>query len=166
VVGASAQYIEPTIRSYLIETGHEHERERAKSCDRRALVAIVSNRLSFKKRGASIERMFNAFFGVPPWPSEDVRSDLLDLVLVRHMIVHGRGEEVGGGGPGEYGKQLRYPGLLIVTSYGEFTTCRIDPPQALAFYGHALRALKAQVEHLRKELVDDDRWMRRSIPQD
>jgi hypothetical protein len=158
LVGSAARQREAALRKYLTENGKDTDKAEARTCDLIALVRMAKNRLSFRRDGASINGIFGAMFGCSPWPSDDVRDIILDLVLVRVVIVHSGSADVGIGGVGGYAKQLRRSDVFTIRSYGEFTTYRIDPLKALHLYHEALVALQSQAHHLREQLVTSTRW--------
>lgn len=158
ILGLASHHRQAALRRFFGKHGSTDERARAATCDLPALIGMARRRLSFKKQGAPIERIFSVLFGCSPWPSDGVRDVVLDLVLIRHMIVHAGGAEAGIGRTRQYAAQLRRTEVLTVRAYGEYSTYHVDPWKALLLYRDAMVALESLLHHLRKELVESDRW--------
>jgi hypothetical protein len=118
------------------------------ACDIPALVQMAKRRVDFRKKGTRLERLFQVTFGCSPWPDTDTRTTINDLVLVRQVIVH-----QGGGDLGSYANQVCRPGVFTVRSYDDLKTYWLAHLNVLILYRDALVALKAQLEHLERTLL-------------
>jgi hypothetical protein len=153
LVGSAARNKESALRRHLAKNADEAAQTRIRRSDIFALVQLAKSRVSFERNAAPLDGIFRAMFDCVVWPSEEVRKVLLDLYLVRNMIAHTGGADVGIGGEGGYAKQLRRADVFVVRSYGEFSAYHLDPLKALLFFQDALVAVRDLFEHLRKHLA-------------
>ncbi len=159
LVGLAVHHREDALRKYLGTVGKPEQRAQVRNSDLPTLSRIARNHVSFKDQGARIDRFFKALFGCSPWPSEEVRSTVMDLVLVRSFIVHSGSAEVGIGRAGEYAAQIWRAGVLTLKSYSEFHIYRLDAQGALGLYTEAMKAISTLFYRLREQLVANDDWL-------
>jgi hypothetical protein len=138
---------ESVVRHYFSQHGSPDERRISETCDLRTLIRMARRRLTFKKRGAGIERLFGVLFGISPWHSEDGFRTISDLILVRNVFVH-EGDSV----LGEHATQAHRRGLFVSRTYGEFKVYSVNYDTTLLFLRDAIIALKDQSEYVRREI--------------
>lgn len=147
LVGAAAREREVELRKHLIKGLTEQERTTVMTCDIPVLVQMAKRRVDFRKEGARLEGLFQVMFGCSPWPDIDTLTTINDLVLVRQVIVH-----QGGGDLGSYANQVRQPGLFTVRDYQGLKVYWLAHLQVLILYREALSALNAQLQYLERVL--------------
>ena len=145
------------LRKYFAEEGHDHEKKISHDCDLGTLITMAKRRLSFQKDGARIIMLFNVLFAMPPWPSDETRHTILDLVLLRNIFVH-EGPAVLGG----HAEQARRPGLFSTKKYGDLPTIyHVEHFQVLVLLRDAFVGMKSQADYLRQKLSEQDQWQER-----
>ena len=157
LVSLGAQCRERTVRKQLWKDGNEV----ALSCETPDLVKLVRDRVSYKKGGKRLNNLFHLILGCSVWPSDKVRDDALDLVLLRNMIVHGDGRDWSQDGvrPAEYASQFRrHANLLRVSRYGDLVTYCVDPGEVLPFIKDAALNIIDEIRYLDQRLVLDTSW--------
>jgi len=161
LVGTAAGHREAQLRKHLVKTAPRDRRLQVKHLDRVALAREAKNRLSFKDGARRIAALFIAIFGCPPWPPEEVRDLLSDLVVIRNMIVHEGDAEVGIGHIGHYAAQLRKAEVFKVSGYGDWNINHLDPMKTLFFFNQAVQGIATSFHYLEERLVSSDDWLRR-----
>jgi hypothetical protein len=162
LVGTAAHVRHAALRKHLARNASRHEQAQVRTCDLQQLVRLAGRRVSFENQGKAIDRLFAVLFGCSPWPSHDQRDVVVDMAMVRNMIVHHGGTDVGLGDVGQYARQVRRSDVLTVRRYGDLAVYEVDSPKALLLYRDAMQALVAQTYHLREQLVKSDAW--RQLP--
>jgi hypothetical protein len=147
LIAGGVRQRESVVRDYFSQHGNPDERRISETCDLRTLIRMARRRLSFKKQGAGIERLFGLLFGFSPWHSEDGFRTISDLILVRNVFVH-EGDTV----LGEHATQAHRPDLFASRTYGEFTVYSVNYETGLRFLRDAISALKDQSEYVRREI--------------
>ena len=147
LVGSAAREGEVELRKHLSNGLTEQERTTVLTCDIPVLVQMAKRRVDFRRKGARLESLFQVMFGCSPWPDVDTLTTINDLVLVRQVIVH-----QGGGDLGSYANQVRQPGLFTVRDYQGLKVYWLAHMQVLILYREALLALNAQLQHLERVL--------------
>jgi hypothetical protein len=161
LVGTAAGHREEALRRHVVKTAPPERRLEVKHLDRVSLVREAKNRLSFKNGGRRIAALFQATFGCVPWPSDEVRDLLSDLVVIRNMIVHEGSGEVGIGHVGLYAGQLRRADVFNVSRYDDWSVNHLDPMKTLRFFTQAVGAIATSFHHLEERLVTNDEWLDR-----
>jgi hypothetical protein len=158
LVAVAAQTKEKELRLFLSKGAPSKEQKHLNAVDRGTLIVLASRRLALKNRARRLEELFSAIFGFSPWPSESVKSALLDANLLRQLIVHG-----GGGTTGDaYFEQFTNKSLLSTRQYGNLSAVRtIDHAACLIFLQTAFDAVGAHVDHCRQELLKCPEWVYR-----
>jgi hypothetical protein len=177
IVGVAARHRERALREHLTQNGSRQAREHAKTCDLRGLVRLAKREhLSFlKDGGVRLDRLFGVLFGCSVWANAEVHDALHDLVVIRNMIVHDGGAEVGFGDAGHSAAQLRRSDVLNVKTYPaldprthpgrhpdayvDWNINEIDPRKALGLLLRSAEAISLEYEHLCNHLARDDRWL-------
>jgi hypothetical protein len=155
LVATATRSKEPEFRAHLAAAGRQDEKTLATTCDLRTLLSLARRRISFRKRGKSIEAIFSQLLGFPAWPSETVRNRLVDLNLIRQLIVHSGGATVGD----EYFNQLTDQSLLTTKQYpGLPAIRRLDHARILSFMLQMAATLKEHVDYLRREMLKRPEW--------
>jgi hypothetical protein len=147
LVGSAARDREAELRQHLSKGLTEQERTTVRTCDIPVLVQMAKRRVDFRKKGARLEGLFQVTFSCSPWPDVDTLTTINDLVLVRQVIVH-----QGGGDLGSYANQVRQPGLFTVRDYQGLKVYWLAHLQVLILYREALSALNAQLQYLERVL--------------
>jgi hypothetical protein len=147
LVGSAAREREVELRKHLSNGLTEQKRTTVITCDIPALVQLAKRRVDFRKRGARLESLFQVVFGCSPWPNVGTFTIINDLVLVRQVIVHH-----GGGDLGSYANQVHQSGLFTVRDYQGLKVYRLAHLQVLMLYREALSALNAQLQYLERVL--------------
>jgi hypothetical protein len=157
LVAGAAHHSQPVLRKYFAEDGNENEKKAAADCDLGTIIRLAKRRLSFKKGGARIVKLFELLFGLSPWPSGEVHHTILDLVLLRNIFVH-EGTAV----LGEHAEQAYRPGLFSTRKYGDLPTIyHVEHLQVLLLLRDALVGMKAQADYLRQRLSEQDQWQQK-----
>ncbi len=143
LVGSATREHEQELRALLSDGLTDEQRKTVMTCDIPALAQMAKRRIDFRKRGARLERLFQVMFGCSPWPDVDTFAVINDLVLVRQVIIHH-----GGGDLGAYADQVSRPALFTVRDYQGLKVYWLEHLQVLVLYRDALVALKAQLQHL------------------
>ena len=159
LVSLGTRYREGAVRKHLAMRG---DRE-ATTCDLPALVKKTRRLVSFRKRAARLENIFGIIFGCSPWPTEDIRDTVLDLVLLRNLVVHASGEDWSEDGhvTAEYAPQFRCAEVLTVRRYGTYAVYSVDDYEALQFFQGAIQCVIQQMQYLEARLVQDSSWAER-----
>jgi hypothetical protein len=157
LLASAVQHRESAVRDHFRKHGNDIERPNVLSADRRALIMMVRRRINFKSNGKGIERMFQVLFGFSPWPNDDVFRLVLDLVLMRNVFVH-EGDRV----LEEHANQAHRLQLFKSKTYGQFTVYHVDYAQSLILLRDASVGLKAQIEHIRSQLLARPEWVYKS----
>jgi hypothetical protein len=147
LVGSAAREREVELRTHLSKGLTEQERTTVMTCDIPVLVQMAKRRVDFRRRGARLENLFQVMFGCSPWPDADTLTTISDLVLVRQVIVH-----QGGGDLGSYANQVHQPDLFAVRDYQGLKVYWLAHTQVLILYRQALSALNAQMQYLERVL--------------
>jgi hypothetical protein len=150
VVGTAAHNKQSELREYLVSRGRPEEQSIVSNCDLATLVSIARRQIQIKKRGQAIESIFQRLFGVSAWRTDDSRARFVDLNLLRQIIVHHGGANLGDA----YWDQLTDKTLLDEMRYGDPLPVirRIRYSQALVFIHTIAVELADQVAHLRARL--------------
>ena len=111
LVGSAAREREVELRKHLSNGLTEQGRITVITCDIPVLMQMAKRRVDFRRKGARLESLFQVMFGCSPWPDVDTLTTINDLVLVRQVIVH-----QGGGDLGSYANQVRQPKLVSLPS--------------------------------------------------
>ena len=147
LVGSAVREREVELRQHLSKGLTEQERTTVMTCDIPVLVQLAKRRVDFRKKGARLEALFQVMFGSSPWPDVNTLTTITDLVLVRQLIVH-----QGGGDLGSYASQVSQPGLFTVRDYQGLKVYWLAHTQVLILYREALVALNAQLQYLERVL--------------
>lgn len=147
LVGSAAREREMELRKHLSKGLTEQERTTVLTCDIPVLVQMAKRRVDFRRQGARLESLFQVMFDCSPWPDVDTFTTISDLVLVRQVVIH-----QGGGDLGSYANQVRQPGLFTVKDYQGLKVYWLAHLQVLILYREALSALDAQLQYLERVL--------------
>jgi hypothetical protein len=128
-VALAAVLREHDFRALLAAHGNDQEKAVSGTCTLAELIRFARRRVSYKDRARRLDRISQFFFDASPWPDEDTRRYLLDLIKVRNIIVH-----AGGWPTKEHAEDVETPGV-IVPSNKFFWKLDLD-----AFIGPALAA--------------------------
>lgn len=155
LLAGAAEPMEPQVRSYLAQHGSDTEKKIALTCERKRLIAMLGNRVKLTKQGRRLDRVFEVLFGVSPWPSAAVKSQLFDLNLLRQLIVHHGGGHAGD----EYWDQFTSKSLLTTKQYkGLPRVINISHMAVARFLPTAFAAMSAQANHIRAGLLANPVW--------
>jgi len=108
VVGVGAAHREQEFREFLAKQGSELEKPIARTCSLGDLMRFACKRVSFKDRAKRLLRISHVLFDTDPWPDEDTRRYLLDLIRVRNIIVH-----AGGWPSKEHAADVETPAVIV-----------------------------------------------------
>jgi hypothetical protein len=129
VVGLAAFHREQEIRDFLAAHGNDQEKAASQTCNLGDLMRFARRRVTFKERATKLDRICQLLLDTAPWPDDETRRRLCDLVRVRNIIVHN------GGLPNqEHAADIETAGV-IVPSNKFFWQLELD-----TFIGPALRA--------------------------
>jgi hypothetical protein len=127
----------------------EDKREKILRADRRELIVRAKHKLDLKKAGARITRFGIEVWQFDPWPSEECKHDLIDLNLIRQIIAHHDGGDVGDG----YWNQLSRKDLLRTSEYPGLPPVRqLDHEHCIVFMKSAVASLLRQAIHVQTKL--------------
>jgi hypothetical protein len=129
VIGLASFYREREFRDFLAVEGNEHEKAASQTCNAAHLMRLARRRVTFKKGGKPLARIFEVLLDSRPWPNDDTRRYVCDLVRVRNIIVH-----QGGWPDEEHARDVETVGV-VVASHQFFWKLELD-----AFIGPALGA--------------------------
>jgi hypothetical protein len=155
-VSIGTLYREEVLRKHFAKHG---ERD-ATECDLPTLVKKVRRRVSFKDDGARLDNVFRLMFQCSVWPTDEIRDCVLDLVLLRNFVVHGRGQDWSHDGrmSADYAPQFRRADVLDVRRYGAIAVYSVDSYRALQFFRSAIQCIIQQLQYLEERLVRDLNW--------
>lgn len=142
------------VREYFSTRGNDSERPAAVTCSLRDLISMGRRRVSLKRRGAALEKLFVPLFGFRPWPSDDVLNRLIDLNIVRQLIVHHGGGTVGD----DFWDQLTNKSLVSTRPYGDLLVRSVDHERCLFFLKDAFMAFHEQAFHIKNEMLKRPEW--------
>ena len=132
VVAVGSADREQEFRSFLAAHGSDQEKAVSQTCSLGELMRFARRRVTFKERGKKLVRVCLLLLDAAPWPDEDTRSYVCDLVRVRNIIVHH-----GGWPDKEHAADVETPGV-VVSSNQFFWKLELD-----AFMRPALTAAAA-----------------------
>jgi len=132
----------------------KHGRPEARSCDLPTLVRMVRGRISFEDGGKRLDNLFQLVFAQSVWPPGEGRDLVLDLVRLRHFIVHSSGQDWSEEGVSQaaYASQFKRADILKVRRYGELSTYSVDYYKAMLFLRDAVQAIVEQAKYLEQHL--------------
>jgi hypothetical protein len=140
---------EALLRAYLAKDAAAPGRTQVAKCDRRELIEIAKRRMNLRDTGTPVTRFATDVWGFDPWPDDASRRDLSDLNLLRQLIIHRGGGDVGD----SYWSQLSRVALLSTSQYPGLPPVRqIDHAACIAFLGDAFRSLLMQAVHIQRSL--------------
>jgi hypothetical protein len=158
VVSLGTRHREAVLRRHFAKHGHAS----ARTCDLPALVTLVRRRFTFEHDGKRLDNLFQLIFRCSVWPTDDARARVLDLVLLRHFIVHSNGQDWSQDGAvvAAYANQFRVADVLEVVRLGKFATYSGNPYKALLFCREALLGVVEMLKYLEQRIVRDQSWAR------
>lgn len=157
LVSSAIRYRQTQAREYLSKSGKPADAQRALDCDFPTLMSIGRGRVSFRKGAAPVERLITALFGFSVWPNDDVRNHIIDLNVLRQLIVHHSGSNVGD----SYWDQVSDKSILKTKQYGDRPPIRSINYEycVMEFMLRAFEALDQQSKYVRGELLKRPEWV-------
>jgi hypothetical protein len=108
MVGLASAHREREFRDFLAAHGDDPERAASQSCSLGELMRFARRRVTFKERGKKLAGICQLLLDAAPWPDEETRRYVCDLVRVRNIVVHH------GGWPGEeHAKDVETAGVIV-----------------------------------------------------
>jgi hypothetical protein len=108
VVALACFHREQEFRAFLAANGNDQEKTVSQTCNAGELMRLARRRVTFKERGKKVIRICQLLVNAAPWPNEDTRRLVCDLVRVRNVIVHH-----GGWPDAEHAKDIETPGVIV-----------------------------------------------------
>jgi hypothetical protein len=151
LLSLGTRHRQAAVRKHFAKHGHQ----RARTCDLPTLVKLVRQRISFEDGGKRLDNLFRLIFECSAWPSDQVRDVVLDLVLLRHFIIHSSGQDWSQDdvSTAAYAAQFRRADVVSVRRYQDLAVYSVDHYKALVFLRDAVSAVVAQLQYLEERLA-------------
>lgn len=132
----------------------KHGNKDARTCDLPSLVKLVRGRVSFEDGGKRLDNLFRLVFEYSVWPSDEIRDLVMDLVRLRHFIIHSSGQDWSQAGVSQaaYASQFKRANVIDVRRYGNLATYSVDHYKTLLFLRDAVQAIVEQAKYLETHL--------------